>query len=471
MNEGVQDLLRQDPDTFEWLLLLALDHDKDIWFKASEVMCKDKHKNWVNDFTSRPRYIVYRAQYAWRETTSGAPFAPVTDGGYYSGILQLAQLLPPIITFEAGMEALKEYEEVKKKYTPDDAIAITRDVWRTWLANRKTVKLMEHYSIGGADIQHTLRNITNMVQQVNKEEENINTMDVGWKQLRATKEKAVPRRPLGYDFEKLNAALGGGLGRGEYYLGVIPTGGGKTTLCSQLAASVASSGGNVLYITTEQTPKELEPRILSYMSYKLKVPIPFRYIKDGLTEEVLENLTRDQRDVMEVIDHRIEDHLYFGNWTTGRPFADVEGFIEANQKKLKGKGENIDLILVDWLGGTLVSQASDAGQLRLMLQGASDSLAVWSRRYEVPILSMAQASREGIDVAKVTERHLADCKLMHRNATVAFGISALRKAVKDGGEDTVYEDKQYIYIFKARKSEGKYWPITRKFDYQMFKGL
>jgi hypothetical protein len=72
--------------------------------------------------------------------------------------------------------------------------------------------------------------------------------------------------------------------------------------------------------------------------------------------------------------------------------------------------------------------------------------------------------------ARITEEHLAECKMIHQNADAAFGISALRGSDDNSsGAQSSYSDKQYINCFKARKGRGLFFEVKREFKYQRFR--
>lgn len=461
------ELMFKDPDTYEWFILIAIDNDQQLWTDISKYLCKKSHGDWENDFSSIRQYYVYRAMYEWRDRTSGK-FPPMTDGAFEVGMAIFTSSPYPLTTQETGMGLVKEYLSIRKKYNPEEVIEIVKESWRRWLATQKGKKGINKILLKNTDIKaeiDALRNNINVIQNEGKSKRG-----VSWNEARKSEDEIALRRPLGGNFKNLNKALGGGLGKKEYYLATIPTGGGKTTLCCQLAADITSSHGNVVFITTEQPPSELSPRIISYLSYMKKAPIPFKVIKDGIGKNVVDSLSPTQIEVIDEIDKELDGRLFFGDWTKPElGFDEIELYVEEVQQELRDRGEDIDLLIIDWLGGSLTARADDSNELRVLLSKYADTLPMWARKFNIPVLATVQTSRDGVGVKKVTEKYIADNKMMHRTATIAFGVSAIRNEIGDDkSEGDVYASDQFVYVFKARKAKGEFWHIRRNFDYQMF---
>ena len=65
------------------------------------------------------------------------------------------------------------------------------------------------------------------------------------------------------EIDEAAGGKGGGFSLGEAWMGAALTGCGKTILANQLLWAFASTGANVLLVTTEQKPKVLVPRVVS----------------------------------------------------------------------------------------------------------------------------------------------------------------------------------------------------------------
>ena len=123
-------------------------------------------------------------------------------------------------------------------------------------------------------------------------------------------------------------------------------------------------------------------------------------------------------------------------------------------------------MILDWIGGALGATAPEL--IRLAFQGAADKLAEIALRHKVICIGMAQAHPgQSRNKAKVDSTMLCECKTMGQRAANIIGMSGLQ--VTDEEEqrsETLYQDKQYFYISKCRKSKGGLKPFIREFDYQ-----
>ena len=466
-------LLKDMPEQYERYILLALDTNKTFWYLVSKNLCLTGSKEFANDFSFPKYYAIYRALYLWREVTAGAPFSPISEGGLISSLHQLSLQTPPLISLETAMECASEYLTWRQQYTPEEAYAAVKDNWRQWLSNRKASKLLENYRrSGGTEISKSLEKISAAVTELNNTTDEMDSPTWTMDMLANQQEEVIERMPLSKDFTNINSSLGGGLGKREHVIFLAPTGGGKTVFACQLAVDLALAGRGVILVTTEQHPKELYPRFLSNVSYKLGKPIPFGIIKDGLTESVRERLTDSQLRVCTEINASLSGTLICGNWTAGRTLADLPSFLESVRDKFHQQGRTLDCVILDWIGGALTESTKDPSKLRLLMSEASNIMKNLAQQFNIATVSMAQTSKDGIDRSKVSEQYFAECKTLHYQATAAFGISAVRlKKEEDGDSQDVYESRQHVYCFKSRKSKGKYWPIRRNFDYQRFEDL
>ncbi len=272
------------PEVYERLILLALDSDKDFWYAISRTLCLTKDKRFVNDFTSLQNYTIYRAIHHWRTLTAGAPFSPISEGGLLASMFALTQLPAPFVSIELTTKFAQEFLSWKKQYSAEEAYAAVKDTWNTWLTNRKSTQILLDYNRSvNPDINKSLDTLRTAVNEVNKTDDITDQEDWTIDMLAAHEEPVVELILLSTDFRTTNQCLGGGLGKKEHVIFVVPTGGGKTVLACQLAVDLAQAGHGVLLVTTEQHPMELHPRCISNLSYQMGNPIKFAIIKDGLT--------------------------------------------------------------------------------------------------------------------------------------------------------------------------------------------
>lgn len=279
----------------------------------------------------------------------------------------------------------------------------------------------------------------------------------------------VERMTLGSNFSSLNACLGGGVGKKEHILFAAPTGQGKTVLACQLAADLASSGHQVLFITTEQPSIELRPRIISCLS---KGPgmeqIPFGLVKDGGYRHLLSD---GQRRTHDMIQESLRGKLHFQSWLgMGKSINDIDAIVQAAIKKYS----SIDVVVLDWIGGALTENVDPKFKRDEYLKAAKRMKTI-AYKFDIATISFAQTTQDSIDKQRVTEKYLAECKTLHTECAAAFGISALRTTGSSeaaaSDSQNAYATEQFMYCFKSRKAVGKLIPIRRDFGFQRFTGM
>jgi len=278
-------------------------------------------------------------------------------------------------------------------------------------------------------------------------------------------ENQAPR--LKTSIPRLNDSLGGGYGLGEAVCWISATGGGKTVAALQIAMEMLMSNGpdvRGLYITTEQPPEQLFPRLVS-----AQLSIPFdENITDGVDLRRLDSKQRQNAaDLVKTMGNRLlfERWQDMGNATTFK--QDMEAKI---QKFLREYGR-LDFLVFDWLGAALVGKTEkNPDQLRLIYHFAALALCDLAEQYGFSCHYFAQANPVQADKQKrVKAIHCAECKTIDQKSHVTIGISALKQKGDDSedGED-VYETRQYWFYDKNRKARGKLLFVDREMHYQRF---
>lgn len=461
---------KESPELFERYVLVAVNTDKKLWYSISKHLCVHKNGFWVNEFASTPLYVLYRALYYWRELTSGSDFTPISEGGLISALFSLTKDDRPILSIDKVEEIVLLHRELMESIYPDEARVIVKDSWREWLTKKKTSGIITDWRRSGADDPNEIIEGAADIKSAISADEGDEAVSFSMEQLAACSDKIIERMPLSSDFKTINGCLGGGLGKGEHVLVVAPTGGGKTIFACQLAADLALAQRGVVLITTEQHPRELYPRFISNLTYKLGAPVSHEIIKDGITEKAKSMMNSAQMEACQQAIKAIPG-LEIGNWTRGQSVQDIPAYLNSVEPKLAERGFTLDVVILDWIGGALTESVADPQRKRLLMLNAADFMKKLALERSVAVVSLAQTSVKGIDVHKVTEQHLGECKTMHLQATAAFGISAVRVNTDETDESDAYEIRQHCFCFKSRKGKGKYFPIKRNFDYQRFEDL
>lgn len=210
----------------------------------------------------------------------------------------------------------------------------------------------------------------------------------------------------------LNGYLGG-LGRGKTGLVIAPSSGGKTCLCCQIATGLIDSGHHVLYISTEETEKELFPRFVSCCT-----EISYRFIKDGIPMEVLPPEAR--KSILAL--NRITPYLYVEYFEKGA--VSIEDFVDVTLEKYKNEGTPVDCVIIDWFGAGVNVAKYGRMEKRDAYALAMRQLDSLNVKYGVHIIVAHQAaimdSKENIFV---DETCCGDFKRLHEFCDWAVGIS------------------------------------------------
>lgn len=469
------------PESYENFILAACLKSEDLWQLLSKALCQTKQTvnkfevlKYVNDFTSPVKYTLFRAILFFREipgTTVNIPRA-----GIEAALKGLLNSDPMVVAGVDENAVLELYDRLIAEYDKNTVEAILANTWQTWLSNlRVQQQLLDLKRTGAAEnITEKLDNIQNIVSGI-KELNNVEKTTFSVKDLLIQDKVVVERIPLGKNFKGLNDCLGGGFGKTEHALFVVPTGRGKTVLSCQIAAEVAASGKHVLLITTEQHPDQLVPRIISAMSYQTAKTgngrIEFSKIKDGITKELFNNFTNEQQSIIQNITNAINPYLHLENWVgSNNEVSDISKLLDRVNKTLP-EGESIEMVILDWIGGAIVKGITDNNVKRNILKQAAIEMHNIAYNYKVACISTTQADKNALGKKRVTGENIADCKSLHDEAEVAFGLSAVRTSETDevtGERTNSYSNEQRLFCFKSRKAEGLDIPVKCNFKYQRF---
>lgn len=193
-------------------------------------------------------------------------------------------------------------------------------------------------------------------------------------------------------FQSIDKALGGGL---KSYLYVIGAGSslGKTTLAAQMADQIAASGKPVLFVTIEQSGREIVLKTLSRIMAELKHPA---------TVQELESIEqRDQWDdekksalEMAVTVHRNASkamRIITGN---GQPTA---GSIREAVRATKEAFGDSPVVFVDYL--QLLAPDNDMSDERQTTNRNITALKQIARDFDTPVFVISSLNRSGYNAA------------------------------------------------------------------------
>lgn len=460
----MKNLQTVEPELYEQHILAAVDKSQVMFAMMSPMLCirtgTEYHRN---DFEYPLHYAVYRAIKNWKKLRSDQDMdveAPMSDNGIRVQLTLLAKEPRPCIDEDNIEEGIKLYRHIRDEITEQDAITTVADSWKNWLKFRQLQNDANEIRRGAiSDPDAFIAEISASQQRISAAgtETEFKSIDFSF----ITGETLnIERFTLGKEFVRINEILGG-LGRQEHVIFCAPTGGGKTVMACQIAADIACGKKQVLYISTEQPDRELHPRIVSALT-----GIDFSVIKDG--GDLRKILSPGQVKMVEEVIARLQPYLHIVNWIgTGK---NVKADLEATVRRFIEAHGTIDLLVFDWYGSAL-GDSMDPAVKRQMYMDAAWKLKQMAVMYNMACVSFAMAGAKANNVARITEEHLAECKMIHQNADAAFGISALKTSDDGSSSQAAYSDRQFINCFKARKGKGLFFDVQRDFKYQRFRKL
>ena len=234
-------------------------------------------------------------------------------------------------------------------------------------------------------------------------------------------------QPVPLGFTPLDKSIGGGIRAGEMLLIGGAQGTGKTTMAVQMARNIVMSGlASVLYICFEHDEEYLLNRIIAQESVLPSLPSRSGGVK--LTEVRSEILgtwmaTGGQnadlganprlRPALERI-NRYGPNLYLlrGSQTT----STVENMAALVEKYKEIAGDQRLVVMVDYLQKVPVhpEPPNEVEKVTSVVQGLKD-LAL---NYEVPLISIVAADKEGLKAARLRNHHLRGSSAINYEADI-----------------------------------------------------
>jgi archaellum biogenesis ATPase FlaH len=267
----------------------------------------------------------------------------------------------------------------------------------------------------------------------------------------------------------LDKALGGGFRKGESTLVAAVTGGGKTVFATQFAAHFALHGHKVLFVTTEECPKELIHRMLSN---HLNVPCG-KFKKGSCNGTVIPSHIQENPSFTEALNDlnaRFDNNLKFLDWIGKDKIVNAD--LNPELDDLAEDTENAfkpDVLIFDWIGGALSKNSKE--ELRFLYLAAANHLHDLAKRRDrdMCVIMFAQLNKRQATGFRCDSTMLAECKTMPDQATNAIYISSKRTEVGDCNDKEIYEEIQTINVDKARKGPGGCFKVRRDFTFQRFR--
>lgn len=458
MNEKLY-ISDQDPQLFERMVLRVIDSSRQAFERYKTTLCKTDNAAWTQGFMVPAHNAIYMALHEYHSILSAHPvYKPADENIFRAFITQQASQGSAYIGLDEIDEAVDYLRELRQMDEASSRVIVDAEYERWIKKSRLNSAMNAIQQIDGWDPDVLINKVTaaGKMDETLKGKTRFEFGECMDMHLPVRQRYPLP------DMNDFNRVLGGGFAHGEFSGIIAPTGGGKTVMALQIATGLATNGLKVLMVTTEQSPRELEPRIVS-----AKCRIPFRELRDGFD---LRKLPKFQQDSIMHVRQTLRNQLWIEDWSQKRGVSimdDLDGLI---LDFIKEHG-HLDALVFDWLGGALGELTkNDMNNYRLIMKNSGECLGKLADIHDIITVSFAQANiKQAWNKRKVDATMTGECKSVFDKAENIYGISCL--LAPDALEDDVsksYKDEQFFYSSKSRKAPGLGCTLWRDFDFQCF---
>lgn len=468
MNDMLRKWVDQNTTEFEYAVLWLATHDNEAWAHLSRVVCRDSRGKVSRDFMSP----LHSAYYEVVHTARAAMSKPedVVGRALFGTMLMSMAVNGDRVGRSEIVKVLELYDMLAAKDSYRQNKPLMREVLPYWI-NKQRTNIMVQSAVGQAnwDAGTLLRDLTTELSHTNSQlEEDDHVTEAVFNMMNQTMPDMSGQCPTG--LYRLDQALGGGYYPGGNNLVIAAPGVGKTVFACQVALHTAITGGMVALITTEQSADELTARWISnWCRYD------FGAISHGYNWA---NFPREVQAKCIAMHRIIKDRIFIFDWKKKKKSV-LAGGIEEEIAIAEGRaGRPCTMVIMDWLGGALTDDVKDdKDKKRLALQNTADRMSDIARDKNICTVVMAQANKaKGLNNMYVGAGDIPENHTLDQSMTTVTGITGLfnqaaKDAMRAGGSPDNYElfdESQFFFVSKARKSRGGHAQITRKFKYQRF---
>jgi replicative DNA helicase len=240
------------------------------------------------------------------------------------------------------------------------------------------------------------------------------------------------RNPVSTHWDEIDMITKGGLGKRELGVVVAPTGAGKSMALTHLGAMAVVKGKTVVHYTLELADTVVGQRYDSCIT--------------GID---LKNLMSMKDSILEVIEH-IPGQLIIKEYPTkSASTRTISGHLE----KLKQKGINPDMIIVDY-ADLLKPTASGfkTQELRHSLGNIYEELRAIGQVWDIPVWTASQTNRSGLNAEVITMESISEA---FNKCFVADFICTISRTIEDKSEN-----KGRMFVAKNRNGiDGIVYPM------------
>jgi replicative DNA helicase len=453
MDENLKIIVEQYPEVFEGQVMINLLRNQEFFDRVAASI--NSETSGCKDFSNGADNVIFSSIKLCRATLAHATGSQVLARQDVMAMMSVLHSRGAISETEFQIAGTRLIELSDAEAMSPDMIfpAVAH-----WLKKKRGEKFIALAAAGSIGLEELQKKIELEVDSIAGDLDETTSFSFN-SALEESQKGDVKRYKIG--LSGVDKAMGGGVAKKEFSLFAIPSGGGKTVLACQFAQCLCGQDLRGLLITTEQSPKELIPRMVSAQCH-----VPFEIIKDGVKEN---RLNPEQLARLESQRKRLETSLIIEDW--GKSDHDVAMELPALIRKARQKLGSVDFVILDWIGGSLGAGLRDnLSQYRLILKLAADSLAHHANKLDLITIGFAQTNPTlSKNKKKVDRTMLGESKTMGDKATNIVGVSALQALdEEEGSGKSSYFEKQFAFLDKARKGTGGLVPIHRDFAFQRF---
>lgn len=459
-SKAIADKIAEDVDEFERMLIICMSWNEEVFREIRNYIPQDVETADAL-FRNPLNLALFRAieKYNGAIIDVGGAIRPTAIPiSYISQNLYGFMGQAKYVSEQEIQQVLHMYMKAWQDHGNAHAIDIVKSGWRIWMHTRQRLRVLQ---LGCQNPEFDVAQELSQVQRTLStagETQTFYSID----QAAMITEKPVLRMPTG--LPALDRALGGGFAQGEGNLIIGASGAGKSVVSSQFGFDMSEQGPGYkgLHIITEMTVRDIALRVISN-----KCKIPFSLIKDGMNLSTITTNPK-QQEAYDKLMASMTKNWRVMRWKDDDNRAGIFTKLDDLLKRAADEMGGLHYAHLDWLGGGLSKHLlNDPSMIRHTWQTGADSCAELAERHKISFTVYAQGHpKDSINKRKVGPEMTSECKSLHRMMTTAIGISAIRKNAENEEEEEAssYEEIQWLFLGKSRKSEGGCVPFRRRFD-------
>lgn len=466
----------------EWepMVLSAVYDQEKVYQQVRKILCVEPETGeFCMDFARRPFNALYRAIHMAHKMRESAnlPFQKPSDVVLERMLRYLSEQIaePTGVSPGQEQELIQTLHQVCEDNPSENQKALVLRGVEPWLQIVRTAKFVNTL---GAAPNWTAEEFFGATDRIRRHVriETEKPLLQNWSDTTVDLDNMPPVMPCG--ILEIDRLLQGGFRRAETCLGLSAPSGGKTVTGLQIGTGMCLNNPDAkgVFISTEQPPHELYPRIVS-----ARCDIPFNKIVNGIDPKYLSDADNKAR---RQLDEAMHGRFLCHHWSSASAETTLTDDLRDILYRMRDQLGGLDYVIFDWLGAAVTSKFNERSKIstRDTYKIAGEGLAELAKQFDAHIMFFAQVNQ----VQAKNKRHItadlaADCKALNEKTSLCFGISAMREdggrgnmdkdKDKDNGDEKdpkSYKDEQCWFFDKHRKGVPRPIKAWRRFEYQRF---